>query len=217
MKIKICGLTRRRDVEICEELGVDILGFVVEYPREVPWNLTRRQAKELIDAAIRPTCIVTGGVPEMVIALAKEIKPDMLQLHYKETAAQTAGIAGELKKSGIKTIKAVYDDAEIEVLCRSDIYAILVDSRTAENAATNIKEVDVDLFNRIKKISNKPLIIAGGIIPENVADIIAATKADSIDVMTGVELSPGIKDRIKIEALVREVARCGRMKIRNDI
>ena len=203
MKIKICGLMRERDVHFCGELGVDVLGFVVEYPRDVPWNLTRKQAKEFIAAAGRPTCLVTGGTPESVVALAGELRPDMVQLHYKETIAQTAEIAAELKKSGIKTIRAVDDDADIERFCETDIAAILVDSRTSENAATSNLAVDVELFRRIKKKSTKPLIIAGGITPENVGDILARTGADWIDVMTGVEHSPGVKDEVKIAALMK--------------
>jgi len=210
MKIKICGLMRPCDVQLSEALGVDVLGFVVEYPRDVPWNLTREQARELIVAAKRPTCIVTGGTPESVIALAEELQPAMVQLHYKETVVQTAEIAGTLKSMagrnapfGIKTIRAVYDDTDIDELCTTDIAAILVDSRTSENAANNSLAVDMDLYNRIKAKSTKPLIIAGGITPDNVGDIIARTGADWIDVMSGVERLPGIKDKMKIEALVK--------------
>jgi len=203
VKIKICGLMREEDIQCCEELGIDVLGFVVEYPREVPWNLTCKQAKELIAVAKRPTCIVTGGLPEKVIALAKELNPGMVQLHFKETLAQTAKIAAELKRSGIQTIRAVDRGSAIEALCQTDIAAILVDSRTSDNAATNIQAIDAALFNRIKLQSSKPLIIAGGITPENVGDIIAQTRANWIDVMTGVERSPGVKDRAKIELLVR--------------
>lgn len=199
---------RRDNIELCEELGIDILGFVVEYPRKVPWNLTREQAKALLAVARQPTCIVTGGVAEKVIALAKELNPNMVQLHFKETATQTLEIAAELKKSGIKTIKAVADASEIEALCQTDIGAILVDSRTSENSATNTQTIDAELFNRIKMKSSKPLIIAGGITPDNVGSIIARTGADWIDVMTGVEHSSGVKDRTKIELLVRRVSAC---------
>jgi len=202
MKIKICGLMRDEDIRLCEEFGVDVLGFVVEYPRDVPWNLTRGQAETLISTAKRPTCIVTGGSPKSVVALAEELKSDMVQLHYRETVAQTAEIAGTLKGFGIKTIRAVYDETEIQELCETEITAILVDSRTSENAEKNSSAVDIDLFHRIKAKSTKPLIIAGGITPENVGDIISQTGADWIDVMTSVEHSPGIKDKAKVEALI---------------
>ena len=203
MKIKICGLMRPCDVRLCEDFGVDVLGFVVEYPRDVPWNLTRLQAKELISAAKRPTCIVTGGTPESVVALARELRPSMVQLHYRETVAETAEIAGTLKGFGIKAIRAVYGDADVETLCATDIDAILVDSRTSENAAANIQAVDTNLFHAIRAKSTKPLVIAGGITPENVRDILARTGAEWVDVMTGVESSPGVKDAGKIEALIK--------------
>ena len=194
---------RGQDVQWCEESGVDVLGFVVEYPREVPWNLTRTQAATLIATAKRPTCIVTGGAPESVITLAGELKPDMVQLHYRETVAQTAEIATTLKKSGIQTIRAVYDETDIRALCETDIDAILVDSRTSENAANSSQTVDIDLFLRIKAQADKPLVIGGGITPDNVNDVIARTRANWIDVMTSVEHLPGVKDKMKIEALVR--------------
>ena len=194
----------KQDVELCESLGVDVLGFVVEYPREVPWNLTRDRAKELIAVAKRPTCMVTGGTTESIVSLAKELKPDMVQLHFNETVAQTAEIAKELTRWNIQTIQAVDSESDIESLCETDIAAILVDSRTHENAAKNTETIDIGLFNRIKERSGKPLIIAGGITPENVCEIVACTEADWIDVMTGVERSPGNKDRAKIEALVKK-------------
>ena len=209
MKIKICGLMSRHDVALCESLDAHILGFVVEYPREVPWNLTRGQAKPLIDTARHPTCIVTGGTTENILSLAQELKPDMVQLHYKETVAQTAEIAKQLATFGIQTLKAVAacpvdGESDIDALCETDIAAILVDTRTSENAAQNSLAIDTDLFNRIKARSTKPLIIAGGITPENVSDIISRTGATWIDVLTGVERSPGVKDRAKIEALVKK-------------
>jgi len=126
-----------------------------------------------------------------------------VQLHFRETVAQTAKIAEELKKWGIQTIKAVDGESDIVALCETDIAAILVDSRTSENAAQNIQAIDTDLFNRIKEKSTKPLIIAGGITPENVSDIGSRTGATWIDVLTGVERSPGCKERAKIEALVK--------------
>jgi phosphoribosylanthranilate isomerase len=132
------------------------------------------------------------------------LEPDFVQLHFKETAKQTAEIAAELKKWDIKTIKAVDSESEIEALCESDIFAILVDSRTHQNAAENVQAVDADLFNRIRAKSTKPLIIAGGMTPDNVSDIVLRTGADWIDIMTGVERSPGVKERIKIESLVRK-------------
>ena len=197
----------KHDIELCEQFGVDVLGLVVEYPREVPWNLTREQAKPLIHFATHPTCIVTGGTTEGILSLAKELKPHMVQLHFRETVAQTAEIASELTRQGIQTIKAVAacpfeGESDIEALCETEIDAILVDSRTAENAATNMQTIDVHLFNRIKARSSKPLIIAGGITPDNISDIVSQTGATWIDVLTGVERSPGHKERKKIEALV---------------
>ena len=75
--IKICGLMRKEDVDLCCRIGADICGFVVEYPVQVPWNLLREQCAELLPAVSRPakTCVVTGGEREKIISLALELKP----------------------------------------------------------------------------------------------------------------------------------------------
>ena len=64
--VKICGLMREEDVVFCQEAGVDILGFVTEYPLPVPWNLTRQETAALLARVSLPhkSCIVTGGSPE---------------------------------------------------------------------------------------------------------------------------------------------------------
>lgn len=210
---KICGLMQPEDVEHCLAIGIDILGFVTEYPLLVPWNLRREQTAALLDQVRRSadrqakTCIVTGGSPEFVINLATELKPDLVQLHYHETFEDTRNIANELKVLGIGIIKTIpvsidarleqfgTDDllAAVELLNNIDIYAILIDSRGPENAAESGSQIDIEFCHQVIAAAKKPVIIAGGIRPENIAEIIENTGAEIIDIMTGVEVSPGVK------------------------
>jgi len=211
--LKICGLMQPEDVRHCLDIGIEVLGFVTEYPLAVPWNLKREQTAALFDiisnSANRQakTCLVTGGNPEFVIELATELKPDLVQLHYRESFEDTSIIANKLKGQGIGIIKTIpissdarleqfgTDDLDtvIEMLNDTDIYAILVDSRGPENASETGRKIDTKFCRQVITSDQKPVIIAGGISPENIIEVIEETGAEIIDIMTGVEVSPGVK------------------------
>ena len=115
--IKICGLMNEEDVAFCQEVGVDILGFVTEYPLPVPWNLNRQEAAALLARVSLPhkSCIVTGGSPEKILDLARELKPDLIQLHYRESLEETSRIVEALTPLGIGIIKTVPPDSKERV------------------------------------------------------------------------------------------------------
>lgn len=221
VSVKICGLKRPEDVKTCMEQGVEILGFVTEYPTTVPWNLEKHEAEKLINLVSKSfkTCIVTGGKPKDVISLAKELKPSMVQLHYHETLEDTEIIAAELYKEGIETIKTVPLSAEesilqfgttditeiIKSLCKTKVSKLLVDAREPSNASESGRKVDSEIFNEIKNLSTKKVILAGGINEENICDILKQTDAKYIDIMTGVEITAGVKDAGKIDSVMRTV------------
>jgi phosphoribosylanthranilate isomerase len=191
-------------------LGVDILGFVTEYPLPVPWNMSRAETLSLLNIVRSPyrSCIVTGGNPEKVIKLAACLRPDMVQLHYKETLEDTIIISDALRRLNIDVIKTVppvtedrisqFGTADIEAivkdLCKTNIYGLLADSRVPANASQNGSKLDLGFCSQIIELSSKPVIIAGGINANNVPGLIAQTGIGFIDIMTGVESSPGEKD-----------------------
>lgn len=223
--LKICGLMQPEDVRHCLDIGVDVLGFVTEYPLAVPWNLKREQTAALIDQVRRSadgqtkSCIVTGGSPEFVIELATELKPDLIQLHYRESFEDTRIIVNELKKLDIGIIKTIPASpaarleqfgtdnllAAVELLNSIDIYAILVDSRGPENASKTGSQIDTDFCHQVITAAKKPVIIAGGISPENITEMIKETGAEIIDIMTGVEVSPGVKSFELLDRAVRRL------------
>lgn len=273
IKVKVCGLKREKDLKICISMGVDILGFVVEYPLSVPWNMSRTDAppllglvnnsdnnpshnspsnqnlfehsrsyKGFIDGfandftdgftdgftegssdsfteSFPRSCIVTGGSPDKVIELAQILKPSMVQLHYRETLSDTIIITEKLRKENIDVIKTIppsieeriyqFGTADIEVivrlLCDTGVYAVLVDSRTPSNAASSGSQLDMDLCSQIIRLSKKPVIIAGGINASNVCGIMSLTGAEYIDIMTGVEKSPGEKDEGLLSDLMKSI------------
>ena len=218
IRVKVCGIKKEDDAKMCMDLGVDVLGFVVEYPIPVPWNLSRKEAAPLLKALKLPhkSCIVTGGEPEKVIELATILKPSIIQLHYRETLKDTILISNTLKKQGIEVIKTVppvveerifqfgTEDIEriVRSLCETNIYGLLVDSRVPSNAFGDGLKLDIKFCMKVMSLSTKPVITAGGINPDNVCDFIKKTGTKFIDVMTGVEKSPGEKDKEMLSRLL---------------
>ncbi len=198
---------------MCIRHGADILGFVVEYPHPVPWNLSAASARTLIAGVGKgaKTCVVTGGPPEHVLRIADETRPDLIQLHGGETLADTARLIGPLSQQGIKIIKAVFPDTpDLEntaaAFGAAGVEAILFDPRTPKNARHGAT-ADLSVYEKLRRAVDCPVILAGGITPNNVSEILRQTGAPIIDLMTGVETAPGFKDETLVSALFQALSR----------
>lgn len=214
MKIKICGLMREQDVRLCGDMSVDIAGFVTEYPVSVPWNLTREEAALLIKQVRPPmkSCVVTGGEREKVLSLLRVLRPDYVQLHFRETISDVLYITENLSHLKIGVIKTLpfskeerlyqfgTDDVKecTRLLNEAGVCAILADSRTHDNAAKESMLPDFEIYREIRRESRVPVILAGGITPHNIGRIIESEKPQIVDIMTGVETCAGIKDKEKL-------------------
>jgi len=211
----------KRDIDLCVQAGVQILGFVAEYPEPVPWNLSAAKAGELIRQAPPHigTCLVTGGPVGKTLRLAKQTCPDFIQLHHKETLAEVRELTGHLKQLGIKTIKALRIDSrgncDFEItapllaaraLAKTGIAALLVDTYTASMPGGTGVRVDLATFRTIQKESTVPVILAGGLNPGNILEIIREAQPCAVDLLTGVEESPGRKDPLKINSFMQSIA-----------
>lgn len=212
-RVKICGLMNEEDVELCANAGVHAVGFVVDFPVSVPWNLTRAQARKLIDKVppFVSSCVVTGGPVETILAIAKATRPNIIQLHYQETLQEVKELAHRLNLLGIKTIKAlrinnngkcafeIPDPAvAARALAETEIAALLVDSYTDSRPGGTGVAVDLSTFNTIRKEITLPVILAGGLNPANISQIVHDAKLYAVDVLTGVEDRFGRKNPEKV-------------------
>ena len=219
-RVKVCGLMNKKDIDLCVNAGVHMLGFVVDYPDPVPWNLSTAEARELIRAvpAFVSTCVVTGGSAEKILQLAREVGPNVVQLHYKETLQEVKEIAEELKLRGIRTIKALRIDGEgncdfeianpvlaARALAKTGVAAILVDAYTAAMPGGTGVRVDLSTFLTIQQERTVPVILAGGLSPTNIAQAIRESKPYAVDTLTGIEESSGRKDPEKIISFMQGV------------
>ncbi len=223
VRVKICGITNEDDLKLCINYGADALGFVVEYPAPVPWNL-RIQDAEILMKKVPPfvsKVAVVGGEYEKVLHIADTLRPDAIQLHGDEPLETTKQLISELKRLKIRVIKAIRFSAEtggliseiqdpVElslVLQDMGVDAILVDSQSGSMPAGTGKRVDWKIASKIRNSIMLPLILAGGLNPGNVYEAIKAVRPFAVDVISGVEEKRGKKDPKKVKSFIQEV-RC---------
>ncbi|NLO41189.1 MAG: phosphoribosylanthranilate isomerase [Ruminiclostridium sp.] len=220
-RLKICGLMNEQDIQLCAAAGANMLGFVINYPVPVPWALSKEQAKELLACVPEAveSCIVTGGNAEEILSLAVELRPDYVQLHYKESFEQTEYLAEALLSHGIKTIKAVpvRKDGSCEMpgfssvaeavsaLSGTMVAAVLIDTRCAASPASSSRQLDAEFCRGIIQIAKKPLILSGGITADNLGQLLKHAAPYGVDILTGTEDAPGQKNSEKIEKICRTI------------
>jgi phosphoribosylanthranilate isomerase len=208
----------RDDMLMAEAAGADAIGFVTEYPVPVPWNLTREKAAELLSEAppFLTTVAVVGGSPERMVEIALKLRPRILQLHGDETLEEIRQVLEGLEGSGIRVIKALRVDVDtglarfketdpvraMALLSKSGISALVVDSRTSSMPAGTGSVLDWDKAALMVRETDLPLILAGGLNAGNVAGAVAKVKPYAVDVISGIESKPGVKDPEKIHAFV---------------
>lgn len=218
-RVKICGLMSTGDVELAVDAGADSLGFVTEYPVPVPWNLTRERSAELV-RGVPPfvtTTAVVGGEVEDMLAIALQVRPHFLQLHGDETVDQIKAVCRGLAGTGTKVVKALRIDVDtgqamyaltdpVEaalVLATTGIAGLVVDSKTSARPAGTGVSLDWQLAARVRTSISVPMILAGGLDPENVAGAVRQVRPHGVDVISGVESAAGVKDGELIRAFVR--------------
>lgn len=219
VRVKLCGMMSERDVSMADAAGADAVGFVTEYPVPVPWNLDREEAARLV-RTVPPfvtTVAVVGGSPDEIFRIARKVRPNVLQLHGDETMEEIRVIVEELEGTNIKVIKALRIDVDTglalfeetdpvragTVLAGSGIAALLVDSKTSSMPAGTGVALDWDVSAGVAGGIDLPLILAGGLTADNVAAAVEKVRPWAVDVISGVETGPGVKDGEKMRAFVK--------------
>ncbi len=209
IRVKICGLRTQADIKAAADAGVRYVGFV--FFDKSPRNLIVRDAAILaatVPAGICKVALTVNADNAMLDDLVERVPLDMLQLHGRESPERIAQVKD---RYGLPVMKAVGvgDEDDLPVL---DEYLrvadqILVDAKPPRGAVLpggNGLAFDWRLISGRRWAS--PWMLAGGLTPENVGEAIRLTGARQVDLSSGVESAPGIKDHDKIRALVQAVA-----------
>ena len=205
-QIKICGLTRVEQALQCADLGVDAIGFVF-YPKS-PRHLTDDRAREICSAVKDRVKTVGVFVNESFSSIMNHVERchlSTVQLHGQESPE----LVRRLRNQNLQVIKALFIDGNPS-LKDAENYpasAFLVECGQGRLPGGNALQWN---WNQAKSFGEKyPLIIAGGLSPENVSHAIKVSSPHAVDVSSGVESNPGNKDIGKIAVFLNTVFRCG--------
>lgn len=208
-RIKICGLTREADVLAAVQAGADAVGFVLYEPS--PRYVSARRAGELarlLPAFVTPVLLVVNAGDDAIQAGLDAVPTATLQFHGDETPADCERAARPYLRAAripADPVATGFDLLEY-VRLHAHAQAILLDAQV-DGYGGGGKAFDWTLFNwsRIRQSAASRLVLSGGLTPANVADGILQVRPWAVDVSSGVEISKGIKDALKIQSFVAAV------------
>lgn len=215
--VKICGLSTRETLDVALDAGADMVGFVFFPPS--PRHLSLELARELGQAAKRRASKValTVDADDLTLAnIVEALQPDLLQLHGRETVARLRDIK---QKFGLPVMKAIAVETAADLSALPG-YAeiadrILFDARAPKEATRPGGLGAVFDWHVLEKLDlRRPFMVSGGLTAENVAEAVRVSRAGGVDISSGVERAPGIKDPDMIRAFIRTARATEELMIR---
>jgi phosphoribosylanthranilate isomerase len=206
VRVKICGITRKEDLDAAVAAGADAVGFVVGVASS-PRNIALEKAEKLI-RQVPPfvkSVLVTVPIGIDEFEMYEKLNPDAIQIHGENLHAAASVRLKIPNTMLIGAVNASLANALDVVSRASKLFdAVLLDSfAEGRYGGTGIVH-DWELSKRVKQaIHPKPLILAGGLNPENVAEAVRTVQPYAVDVSSGVERQPGIKDHQKIVEFIK--------------
>lgn len=197
--VKICGITSLNDARICIKSGVAALGFIfAESKRKISVANAQAIIRQL------PPFVTKVGVfvnedPLVIKEILMDCHLDLVQLHGDESPAVTEVLPWRILKAfkaGLQFSTAAWRNTPLR--------GVLVDSFTPTSSGGTGQTFDWSLFDQYRSLGF-PLILAGGLNPANILEAISQTKPDAVDLSSGVEREPGVKDPEKIRELMNKI------------
>ena len=210
VEVKICGLSTPETLEAALSAGADFVGlmFFEKSPRHVPIGLAGRLAG-MARGRARVVTVTVDADDALIATIARHVTPDLIQCHGAETPDRIAAIKALTNIDAYKVLK-VRDANDV---ARAKAYAgispfVMYDAMPPEGAVLpggNGLAFDWTIL----KDAGHPFMLAGGLNPGNVAEAIRVTGADMVDVSSGVESAPGVKDVNLIRKFIEAAKRAG--------
>ena len=199
IKVKICGMTQLKDALFAVEQGVDAVGFI--FYKKSPRAVTMKTVREIITKL--PPLVDTVGVfvnesAERVNKIADYCGLDLVQLHGEESPA----FCRKIHRRVIKAFR-VKDLQSIKQLEKFPVSGFILDTFSDDLYGGTGKTFDWNLALPAKKMG--PVILAGGLTPRNILQAVRQVRPYGVDVCSGVEKSPGIKDLEKVRAFLKNI------------
>jgi phosphoribosylanthranilate isomerase len=204
--VKICGLSTRETLDVALDAGADMVGFVFfpPSPRHLGLGAARELGKQTKRRALKVALTVDADDTTLA-AIVEALQPDTLQLHGSETVARLRDIKQKFGRPVMKAI-AVETPADLASLPSYAAVAdrILFDARAPKDATRPGGLGAVFDWHVLEKLDLElPFMVSGGLDAGNVAEAVRLTRAGGVDVSSGVERAPGVKDPEMIRAFIR--------------
>jgi phosphoribosylanthranilate isomerase len=204
--VKICGLSTPETLDVALAAGADMVGFV--FFRPSPRNISPEAARALglrVKERAKTVALVVDADDALLEQIIGALKPDMLQLHGHETPQRVAAIR---ESFGLPVMKVLAIETKADLAAVAPYIGVadrlLFDARPPREATRPGglgKPFDWHLLESLEL--PLPFMLSGGLDPVNVAEALRITRAPGVDVSSGVESAPGVKDPEKIRAFIR--------------
>jgi phosphoribosylanthranilate isomerase len=204
--VKICGLSTADALDVALDAGADMVGFVFfpPSPRHIAFDVARALGVRVRGRA-RKVALTVDADDAMFDAIVESLRPDLLQLHGKETPTRVGALR---RRFALPVMKAIPVEAKADLALVADYVALadrlLFDARAPREATRPGglgKSFDWQLLEKLDP--GVPFMLSGGLDAGNVGEALRITRAPGVDVSSGVERAPGEKDADKIRAFVR--------------
>lgn len=207
MNVKICGITTKKDAKMVLEAGADVIGTIVDVPVDTPRKISVKKAKAIHESLKEyshafVTVVLSEDLDE-IINIYETVMPDGIQLHGNESPAFVREVSETLPCYIIKTVhidentnmdyvKAVAEYCDI-LCCDTKVGTKIGGTGVMHNLSMDVL---------IKHETQRRIMLAGGLNPLNVKEAVEFVKPYAVDVSTGVEKSPGVKDKKLVEDFI---------------
>lgn len=204
-RVKICGITRCEDAQIVVDAGVDAVGLVFyeKSPRFVNIEFAA-EICQLIPAFVSRVALFKDAEQQMIESVLEQVEVDLIQFHGSETA----DYCEQFNRPYIKALGMKGAEHDVRFLLANvekyqSAKALLLDGHAPGEAGGTGESFDWASIAAV----DKPIVLAGGLTPDNVKQAIDQVHPYAVDVSSGVESSPGIKDKDKVATFMQQVNR----------
>ncbi|MEH2481130.1 phosphoribosylanthranilate isomerase [Nitrobacteraceae bacterium AZCC 2146] len=204
--VKICGLSTPETLDVALAAGADMVGFVFfpPSPRHIGLDLARELGKQAKSRAVKVALSVDADDALLANSI-DALQPQILQLHGKETVARIRDIK---QKFGLPVMKAIAIETKADLAALPGYAAvcdrILFDAKPPKDATRPGGLGDVFDWHLLEGLDLKlPFMVSGGLNANNVAEALRVTRAGGVDISSGVESAPGVKDPEMIRTFIR--------------
>jgi phosphoribosylanthranilate isomerase len=202
-RVKICGITRTEDARLAVDAGADAIGLV--FYAASPRFVTNNQAAEIsrtIPAFVSRVALFKDAEKQMIESVLQQVEIDLIQFHGSESAEFCQQFDRPyIKALGMKNAEHNMDYLHASAEKYRSAKALLLDAHAPGEAGGTGETFDWTSIGTI----TKPIVLAGGLTADNVRQAVSIVHPYAVDVSSGVECSPGIKDKEKVIAFMRQL------------